>query len=118
VKFNVLFNQTAKLWPQRIDIADGELRDDDGVYFPGLNTFWNDAETNGNSIGPWHALMVWAQFCGIHRSACAALRNGDTSVKFGDIDIQYVKQRLLDSLHSEHGDYGSMRDEFVDDGES
>lgn len=115
VKFTALFNQTAKLWPDRIEIADGELRDDDGGYFPTLSKSWNEAETNGNSIGPWHGLMVWAQFCGLHQAACLALRDGASHVDFDVIDRQFVKQKLLDSLHSEDGGYGSMRNEFVDD---
>ncbi len=54
---------------------------------------------------------MWAQFCGLHQAACVALSNGTSHVDFDVVDRQYVKEKLVESLHSEDGGYDSMRNE-------
>ena len=118
VRFTELFDQTRKLWPDVIDVADGELRDGDGGYFPNLSKLWSGAETQAKTIGPWHDLMVWAQFCGLHRAACSVVTAGGTYVGFTDVDCQYVKEKLIESLNADDSGYESIRSQFVDDADA
>ena len=90
MKFSRVFKETKLLWPRKIEISDGELRSDNGGFFPQLSKVWDQAEERAESWSDWHQLMVWCIFCGLHKLSRESLERNETSVSIQDIDKGYV----------------------------
>lgn len=116
MKFSRIFKETRLLWPREIEISDGELRSDNGGYFPQLSKVWDQAEERAELWSDWHQLMVWCIFCGLHKLACESLEKKEVSISIQHIDKRYVQSKFKENLFSNGSGYGQqMKRAYVND---
>jgi hypothetical protein len=117
MKFSRLLREGKLFWPHKIYVGDGELQEEDGVYFPTLSDAWNKAEELENNLNEWHELMSWAIFCGAHKLACEALKLGGVEyIYIKDIDHNYVQTQFSESLLGIHSGWTKQtRTQYVND---
>ncbi|MCG9024857.1 hypothetical protein LH462_01545 [Laribacter hongkongensis] len=98
MKFSKAYRESLRFWPTVIDISDGQLQEGDKGYFPLLSKCWDIAESHADTWSEWHKLMVWAIFCGLHKTAINSFRLGAKKINKHKIDKSYVEYKFSESL--------------------
>lgn len=78
---------------------------DEGGYFPQLSRCWDIAEELASTWSNWHQLAVWATFCALHSRARANLLNGERELRKSQIDLDYLVERISDSVLADYSGY-------------
>ena len=116
MKFSRIYRETKLLWFRDISIEDGKLHANGGATFPELIKVWDRVEITAENWNEWHQLMVWCQFCGLHKLAKEAFSNNQYSINFDDINLNYVESTFRENLFSTNARYKrQMRRAYVND---
>ncbi len=113
MKFSVIFNRVKKHWPDKINIANGEILSNKGDYFSDISKAWDKAEAAFNPDDDWHGLMTWSMFKVIKCKARNDFPKKKKSVSINAIDIKEFEKEYFKDLHVEG--YEDMLDEYIRD---
>ncbi len=94
-----LINDTLKLFPETIDISDGELSGDNGFFSRTLSNVWRSAEDKNGICGNDVDFMIWSIFRLLHRKSRENFNHGLYSVCLNEInneDIENEYQRSIE----------------------
>jgi hypothetical protein len=100
MKFWQLYQETMQLWPSSIDISNGELQKDGGI-FPNLSKIWTEVEDQTATSTEWSQLMVWAIYCGWHKAALISFRAGQREVDRRQLDEVYVEYKFSECFYAD-----------------
>lgn len=89
-KLESLVNDTLKLFPETIDISDGELRSDEGFYFQTLYNAWHSAEDKNGISDNDIDFMIWSVFRLLHRKSRENFINGIYRVSLNEINKEDI----------------------------
>ena len=109
MKFNELYNEAVRLWPDEIDISDGKPLDH-GILFENLSIIWDKIETKAKKKGEWFDLVTWIIFGNFHDIAKKGFQVGFKTISKNQIDVEKVKSDLINSLKVDG--YEDMLKEF------
>ena len=87
-----LAEKTLTLFPNVIDISDGELRDDNGFYSKNLSDAWHKAEAKNVITGNDVDFMIWAIFGLLHRKSRENYLKGIHKVTLKEISIESIEE--------------------------
>lgn len=87
-----LFKNTLKLFPEIIDISDGELRGDGGLFSQTLSNVWRLAEKTTEVSKPDADFMIFSIFRLLHKKDRENYAEGIYSVSLDEIDIKEIKK--------------------------
>lgn len=110
MKFEELYKKSMELWPEVIDISDGEIAEN-GVLFKNLSSVWNEVEIISKLKGEWYDLMTWIIFGNLHDMARHQLQEGRNVIEIAHLNIENVKHDLIENLNRD--DYRDMLDDFI-----
>ena len=87
-----LINDTVKLFPEIIDISDGELRSDNGFLSSQLSQAWHRAEESTGTTGSDIDFMIWSIFRVLHRKSRENFIKEIYCISLNDIDMEELKK--------------------------
>ncbi len=87
-----LIKYTLKLFPEIIDISDGELRADDGFFSQKLSQVWHSAEDKNAVTGNDVYFMIWSVYRLLHIKSRECFAKGIYSVSLNDIDYEELNK--------------------------
>ena len=93
-----LIQDTLKLFPEEIDISDGELRNDNGFFSQKLSKAWHSAEDKNAITGNDVDFMIWSVFGLLHKMSRENFSKGIYSVSLNDINHEELKQEYKKAL--------------------
>ena len=93
-----LIQDTLKLFPEEIDISDGELRNDNGFFSQKLSKAWHSAEDRNAITGNDVDFMIWSVFGLLHKMSRENFSKGIYSVSLNDINHEELKQEYKKAL--------------------
>ena len=93
-----LIQDTLKLFPEEIDISDGELRNDNGFFSQKLSKAWHSAEDKNAITGNDVDFMIWSVFGLLHKMSRENFSKGICSVSLNDINHEELKQEYKKAL--------------------
>ena len=93
-----LIQDTLKLFPEEIDISDGELRNDNGFFSQKLSKAWHSAEDKNAITGNGVDFMIWSVFGLLHKMSRENFSRGIYSVSLNDINHEELKQEYKKAL--------------------
>lgn len=88
----LLIEHTLTLFPDSIDISDGELRNDNGFFSKNLANAWHGAEDRNGVIGNDVDLMIWAIFRFLHRKSRENYLKGIYTVTLNELSIYSIEK--------------------------
>lgn len=99
-----LIEKAFKLYPQKIDISDGELRGKKGFWSKNLSDAWLNAEELNMPHSKEIDFMIWAVYGELHRKSIENLKKGIKTVGLSElshieISIRYIKSCLKADLY-------------------
>lgn len=100
MRFSEIFEQSALLWPEVIDIRDGKLIGSEGGLFPGLSIAWNEAEREAYLLSELHGLMSWAIFSALHARARELFSQSSFSLQLSECERSDIQRRFEENLFS------------------
>lgn len=112
MKFDKLYNDALKMWPEKIDISDGKIQEE-GILFKKLSDIWNNIEIRTKEQSEWHDLITWVIFSNFHRIAKNRFLKQDYSIKKTDLSFDHIKADFIQNL-KEPG-YEDMLEIFYND---
>jgi len=89
-----LMTDTLKLFPEKIDISDGESRSDNGFFSQNLSHAWHIAENQNDISGNDFDFMIWSIFKLLHKISRKNFANGIYFVSINDIDLKELKKSI------------------------
>ncbi|RZK43389.1 MAG: hypothetical protein EOO90_03780 [Pedobacter sp.] len=110
MKFEELYNEAVKMWPEVIDISDGVVAEN-GILFKRLSSIWNEVELIAKSKGEWYDLMSWIIFANLHDMARHQLQHGLSTVDMANMSKDNVRTDLIENLGGD--DFKDMLEEFI-----
>lgn len=110
MKFEELYNNSMELWPEVIDISDGEIVEN-GVLFKELSLVWHEVEASSKLKGEWYDLMAWVVFKNLHNIAKRKLQERGSAIEKTKVNRDKIKHDFIANLQEE--DYRDMLDDFV-----
>lgn len=113
MEFEKLYEDSLELWPDKIDISEAIILDDQSIRYPNLSSIWDKVEDESTALGEWHDLMSWINFCGFAKAADKAHKEGRNVVEKDKLDRVYIKNRLIQNLREEG--YEDMLESFLKD---
>ena len=93
-----LIKDTFKLFPEIIDISDGELRDDDVFFSWELSKAWHRAEESTGTTGKDIDFMIWSIFRVLHRKSRENFAHGIYCVSLNEIDMEELQMEYKKAL--------------------
>ncbi len=93
-----LVKDTFKLFPEIIDISDGELRGDDGFFSWKLSKAWHRAEESTGTTGKDIDFMVWSIFRVLHRKSRENFAKEIYCVSLNEIDTEELKMEYQKAI--------------------
>ncbi len=94
-----LLNETIKLYPEIIDISDGELRGKKGFWSKNLSAAWHNAEEINEPYSQEIDFMIWAIYGEFHAKSIENFRKGIESVSISELSrSEIIKRYIKDSL--------------------
>ena len=87
-----LAEKTLALFPDIIDISDGEVMDDNGFFSKNLSDAWDKAEDRNGVTGNDVAFMIWAIFGLLHRKSRENYLKGIYTVTLNEISIESIEK--------------------------
>ncbi len=93
-----LIQDTLKLFPEEIDISDGELRNDNGFFSQNLSKAWHRAEESTGTTGCDIDFMIWSVFGMLHNMSRENFAKGIYYVSLNDINYEELKLIYIKAL--------------------
>ncbi len=93
-----LIKSALKLFPEVIDISDGELRDDNGFFSWELSKACDRAEESTGTTGNDIDFMIWSVFGLLHRMSRENFAKGIYYVSLNDIDMEELTKEYQRAL--------------------
>ena len=93
-----LISKCINLFPETIDISDGDLRGDDGFYSKNLSNAWDDAE-KGVVAGSDIDFMIWSIYKILHRLARKKFQNNGYQMLISEVNIEDISQEYIDVIN-------------------
>ena len=115
MKYSQYLSDGLKEWPKSLCVSDGYIMDDNGGYFPSLNTIWHDVEDREERKGELEGLMSWAIFSGYHKAARIAIQEHRDIVRQEEVDLHCIHSAFNESFHSPEGDWKKYHAGWNDD---
>ena len=87
-----LISKGLQLWPESIDISDGELRSGGGFFSHNLSAAWSTTEDNvcgDNDLN----FMVWAIFRVLHEAARKKFKKKEYTIFLHEISAKIIEQQ-------------------------
>lgn len=107
-KYENLIEYTLSLYPDEIDISDGELRTDTGFYSKNLSDAWHGAEDINEDGREDVDFMTWSIYGVLHRKCREDFRKGIYKIKLSDLSIETIikvhKEKWMDTFSAEVND--------------
>ena len=102
---SILVNETIKLYPETIDISDGQVRGKKGFWSRNLADARLNAENLNISASKETDYMIWAIYGELHTKSIELFRMGLKSVYVLDLNRneiikRYIKAYLEAEIHS------------------
>lgn len=102
---SILVNETIKLYPETIDISDGQVREKKGFWSRNLADARLNAENLNISASKETDYMIWAIYGELHTKSIELFRMGLKSVYVLDLNRneiikKYIKAYLEAEIHS------------------
>ena len=102
---SILVNETLKLYPETIDISDGQVRGKKGFWSRNLADARLNAENLNISASKETDYMIWAIYGELHTKSIELFRMGLKSVYLLDLNRneiikRYIKAYLEAEIHS------------------
>ena len=91
----LLIEHTLTLFPDSIDISDGELRNDNGFWSKNLSDAWHKAEDRNGVPGNDADFMIWAIYGLLHRKSRENYSNGIYKITLSEISIDSIEKEYL-----------------------
>ncbi len=88
----ILIKDTLKLFPEVIDISDGELGNDNGFFSQELSNAWHRAEESTGTTGCDIDFMIWSVFRVLHKMCRENFTKGIYNTFLNDIKYEELKQ--------------------------
>jgi hypothetical protein len=109
MEFATIYNNTAKYFPDTIDVSDGVFfADSDGFLSKNLSEIWNNAEEKAET--EWEALMVWILYQNVHAMAKVKSKAKEGVVVIRDINTEVVETDYFEALKEEG--YEKLMEEY------
>lgn len=115
MKFSEYLESNLRLWPETIDISDGELLPGDGGLFPNLSSIWEGVERKTEAEGEIESLMTWAVFCGLHERAIELRKKKVLVLDKRTIDLAVVREMFNESFYLPENEYQTFHEHWIDD---
>ena len=93
-----LIKDALKLFPEIIDISDGELRDDNGFFSWELSKVSDRAEESTGTTGNDIDFMIWSVFGVLHRMSRENFAKGIYTVSLNDIDMEELEKEYYKAI--------------------
>lgn len=111
MEFDQIYNDVLQLYPDIIDISNGQLMSETGDFdAPKLISSYEHAENIALSKGEWHSLVTWIIFQALHEMAKNHYIQG-TRIFKKEIDKSKFRELLIENLQVE--EYEDMLCEFA-----
>jgi hypothetical protein len=109
MNFKEIYSKCTLVWPESIDLSDGELIEETkGFYSENLSLAWDRAEELVTD--EWQSLMVWIFYQELHKKAIEYFMLGRHSLKVASIDLSILEHSYIDTLNEEG--YEKMLNQF------
>ena len=95
-----LIEQTLSLFPEYIDISDGEALEDNGFWSKNLSGAWYGAEDKNGDDTNDVSYMIWAIYRLLHRKSRASYLQGVYTVHLDSFSFQEI-EREYDKVMAE-----------------
>lgn len=112
MKFDTLYQQCLALWPDEVEIYDGERNefDHNDISFVRLSLTYDRVAAEAIEFGEWYDLMTWVIFKNLHAMAKVGFKRKQATIITSAIDHAQVKADLVDNL--KQPGYETMLAEF------
>ena len=99
-----LIEKTFELYPQVIDISDGELRGKKGFWSENLSDAWHNAMDLNIPYSEELDFMIWAVYCELHTKSRENFKKGIMAVNLSElrnnkVSRQYIKSWLKADIY-------------------
>ncbi len=91
----LLIEKTLRLFPEKIDFSDGELRKDNGFFSENLSAIWHNAEENNANCDENTNCMIWAIFGVLHKKCRHLFNSGIYSLDINELDYNEINTRYI-----------------------
>lgn len=94
-----LIEHTLTLFPDSIDISDGELRSGNGFFSKNLSDVWNKAEDKNGVAENDVFFMIWAIYGLLHRKSRENYSNSIYTVSLCDLSIAGIEKEYIQVIN-------------------
>ncbi len=92
-----IIDSTLDLYPQFIDISDGELRSKKGFWSKNLSDAWHNASDKNKPYSEKVDLMIWAIYCELHTKSIKNFKLGINKVDLSELSHLEISKRYIRS---------------------
>lgn len=92
-----IIDNTFKLYPQVIDISDGQLRGQKGFWSKNLSDAWHNAGDKNVTDSEKVDLMIWAVYCELHTKSVKNFKLGINKVDLSELSRNKIAKRYIRS---------------------
>ena len=92
-----LIERTFDLYPQLIDIADGEWRSKKGFYSKNLSDAWHNADELNMPYSEEIDFMIWAVYGELHTKSIENFKKGIKTVGLSELSHTEISRRYIKS---------------------
>lgn len=87
-----LMERALRLFPDSVNISDGEILSGNGFFSKNLSSAWHEAEDRNGAAGNNVDFMIWAIFRLLHRKSRENYLKGIYSVTLSEISIDSIEK--------------------------
>ena len=95
-----LMEHTLALFPDRIDISDGEARGDNGFWSKNLSDAWNGAEDKNGDEREDVGFMIWAIYRLLHSRSRENYLKGIYTVRPDEFSFREIEKEYREALEA------------------
>ena len=110
-----MLQASLSVWPERIDISNGEIREDVGGFFPELSVIWDQIEKEEEKKSSLHRLFSWSIFNGFHQLARTEKNKNNSEAIKSDISLGVVYEAFKESFYEKENGWIEDYPDFIDD---
>ena len=110
-----MLQEGLKMWPDSIEISDGEILEDDGGYFPSLSEIWNRIEGEEEKKDSLHDLFSWCIFGGFHHLARKEKEKDKSEAHKADLNLEVIYHQFSESFYKKENGWREDYPDFIDD---
>ena len=90
-----LIERASALFPDSIDVSDGELRSDNGFFSTNLSDVWHSAEDKNGVVGNDVDAMIWAIYGLLHRKSRENYLKGIHTISLNEIGFDNIEKEYF-----------------------